>query len=434
MAPQVPTIRRNSSKNHLPAAKSANALHSYHMGFDAWCSMPVHSSQPQPQQASPCTSRSNSYVNAPCSSRSSSYVNGFSRSASGQSIGANRLVHFQVEAETAYGDSLVLVGSTEKLGSWDPKKGLTMSTDADTYPLWNLTCNDISAECDVEFKVVKLHGGGEAEWETFGGDNPFENRRLVLARDAPAAVRLSLKWGERRTIVHASTHRHQNRRPSPLSKGSGSTPSVGATPPTAQALAQQPPIIRPSSGCSIASSIDVGEPVFSLASAAVATHAARNATQKHAVPSPEAAAAAAAVAAPFTVAPRPNNSYSVPHDAEAHAAADNARREQVLRSLLQRPPIAAPPTSAAAAALADATAGCAAALPPSVTQAPPAAPRLAASAPTARPPAASTTQPLHRPGAPLDAIASMDLSWPPSPCSSPRSSHGCMPSSMPLGP
>ena len=419
MAPQVPTIRRNSSRSNLPAAKSANALHSPHMGYDTWNSMP--SSQPlKPQQASPCTSRSNSYVN------------GFSRSAS---FPNGRCVHFQVEAETSFGDSLVLVGSTEQLGCWNPKKGLALTTDAETYPIWHLAGTDMGVACDIEFKVVKLHGDGEAEWETFGGDSACENRRLVLARDAPAAVRLSLKWGERRTLVHASTQRHQNRRPSPLSTGHGSTPSVGATPPTVKALAQQPPIIRPSSGCSIASSIDVGEPVFSLTPTAIANHAAaavspRNAllVQKSAAPTSEAAAAAAAVAAPFTVAPRPSNSYSVPQAAEAHAAAENVRREQMLRSLLQRPSIPAPPTSAAAAALVDATAAAAAALPPSVAQAPPAAPRLAASAPMARPPAASTTQPLHRPGAPLDAIASMDLSWPPSPCSSPRSSHGYMPS------
>jgi len=43
-------------------------------------------------------------------------------------------VTFSVEAETEFGDQLLVVGSTPALGAWDPKKGMIMHTDRKSYP------------------------------------------------------------------------------------------------------------------------------------------------------------------------------------------------------------------------------------------------------------------------------------------------------------
>ena len=60
-----------------------------------------------------------------------------------------RLVSFEVEAETRWGDTVVLVGSTPQLGSWVPDAGLPLQTDERTYPAWRLP--PISLKEGVEY-------------------------------------------------------------------------------------------------------------------------------------------------------------------------------------------------------------------------------------------------------------------------------------------
>jgi hypothetical protein len=43
-------------------------------------------------------------------------------------------VTFSVDAETEFGDQLLVVGSAPALGAWDPRKGMIMHTDRKSYP------------------------------------------------------------------------------------------------------------------------------------------------------------------------------------------------------------------------------------------------------------------------------------------------------------
>lgn len=43
-------------------------------------------------------------------------------------------VTFSVEAETEFGDQLLVVGSVPALGTWDIKQGMFMHTDRRSYP------------------------------------------------------------------------------------------------------------------------------------------------------------------------------------------------------------------------------------------------------------------------------------------------------------
>jgi len=89
------------------------------------------------------------------------------------------VVIFEVRAETAFGDSLVLVGSGDALGEWDPtNKGITLTTTQDSYPLWKSAPLQVVAPGDgefVEYKYVKLRSDGGVHWEANG-----DNRRLPL--------------------------------------------------------------------------------------------------------------------------------------------------------------------------------------------------------------------------------------------------------------
>ena len=54
----------------------------------------------------------------------------------------------EVQAETRWGDTVVMCGSTPQLGSWQPHRALRMVTDETAYPVWRceplLLCTDRS--------------------------------------------------------------------------------------------------------------------------------------------------------------------------------------------------------------------------------------------------------------------------------------------------
>lgn len=80
---------------------------------------------------------------------------------------------FEVRADTRFGDSLLVVGSSPALGSWEPENGLRMSTSASLYPVWR--CDPLLLNEDgLEFKFVIRRSDGSFEWEERG------NRRLAL--------------------------------------------------------------------------------------------------------------------------------------------------------------------------------------------------------------------------------------------------------------
>ncbi|OOC53190.1 MULTISPECIES: carbohydrate-binding module family 20 domain-containing protein [Nocardiopsis] len=80
--------------------------------------------------------------------------------------------------ETWYGQEVYVVGSTPELGSWNPLDGVRLSTDESTYPVWSGT---VPFGADTEWKLVKVDGAGNAEWES--GANRVGPASTVTWRD-----------------------------------------------------------------------------------------------------------------------------------------------------------------------------------------------------------------------------------------------------------
>ena len=69
--------------------------------------------------------------------------------------------------ETRWGEHVRVVGSHEKLGCWDPRKGIPLETSEETYPTWSG-----SVELDLQgfnYKFVVVAPCGAVTWEPGGG-------------------------------------------------------------------------------------------------------------------------------------------------------------------------------------------------------------------------------------------------------------------------
>ena len=100
-----------------------------------------------------------------------------------------RRVLFEVRTETVFGESVYIVGSTPQLGAWNPKRGIRMTTNEDTYPIWRcepLLLNE-GGEGSCEYKFVVVSPNDEVRWEPLPN-----NRRLVLGGDE---VQVIADWG-----------------------------------------------------------------------------------------------------------------------------------------------------------------------------------------------------------------------------------------------
>ena len=126
--------------------------------------------------------------------------------AGGAAAGGTRGVSFQVQAETRWGDTVVLVGSAPQLGVWDPARGLPLVTDAASYPLWRLPAAQSLAVGEVcEFKFVIMRAAHEGQPCSVEWEELQENRRLQLGAEAPAELRLEMIWGTPRTLAWRRT-------------------------------------------------------------------------------------------------------------------------------------------------------------------------------------------------------------------------------------
>ncbi|MGQ3053570.1 MAG: alpha-amylase family glycosyl hydrolase [Roseateles sp.] len=76
-------------------------------------------------------------------------------------------VNFKVNAATAVGQNLYVVGSLPELGSWDPAKASEVMMNPN-YPQWFLPVS-VPKGTQFEFKFIKKDGNGTVVWE--GGSN-----------------------------------------------------------------------------------------------------------------------------------------------------------------------------------------------------------------------------------------------------------------------
>lgn len=96
----------------------------------------------------------------------------------GPQRGDTACVSFNVCVETRWGDTVVITGSSEQLGGWAPERGLRLSTDKQTYPVWRCSEPLVMSRLDVEYKVVIMRApDATPEWEPLD-----DNRVLPLTR------------------------------------------------------------------------------------------------------------------------------------------------------------------------------------------------------------------------------------------------------------
>lgn len=83
---------------------------------------------------------------------------------------------------TRPGDEVRVVGSVAELGSWDPRRGVQLSTDAAIFPQWHGAAELTLRSEEVAWKLAILRADGNVDWEV-GDDRHhalLEGRRAVL--------------------------------------------------------------------------------------------------------------------------------------------------------------------------------------------------------------------------------------------------------------
>ena len=91
-------------------------------------------------------------------------------------------IAFNVSMETRWGEHVRVVGSHEKLGCWDPRKGIPLETSEETYPTWSG-----SVELDLQgfnYKFVVVAPCGAVTWE------PGEDRSFLFFQPSAMPVEL----------------------------------------------------------------------------------------------------------------------------------------------------------------------------------------------------------------------------------------------------
>jgi hypothetical protein len=102
-------------------------------------------------------------------------------------------VRFEVKAETRWGDTVAVVGSSASLGTWDPQRGLKLSTDGRSYPLWRGECVLEDVNAPIEYKVVILRtAGGGVDWEPLASNRSLRDCHTSSFCDWT----LSCEWGQ----------------------------------------------------------------------------------------------------------------------------------------------------------------------------------------------------------------------------------------------
>lgn len=88
---------------------------------------------------------------------------------------------FEVSCDrTRFGDTVVIVGSTSRLGKWLPTEGVRMETDSSSWPLWHAWVSPPIEACDFKFAVISA--SGDIYWE----EN--DNRQLHACTNRVAAI------------------------------------------------------------------------------------------------------------------------------------------------------------------------------------------------------------------------------------------------------
>ncbi|CAE7326129.1 unnamed protein product [Symbiodinium sp. CCMP2592] len=89
--------------------------------------------------------------------------------------------------ETEVGDTVIVVGSCEELGQWNPISGLQLSTSHETFPRWRGSVHLKSTDFEFKLMIVNVKKKS-AEWET------SENRRFQCPGCKEGQWQVSCRW------------------------------------------------------------------------------------------------------------------------------------------------------------------------------------------------------------------------------------------------
>lgn len=91
------------------------------------------------------------------------------------------LLSIRVKMNTMFSERVVLVGNENFLGSWDPQKGLNLSTNPCEYPQWFLsTPLKFPKGSIVQFKFLVMKDDQIIRWESLPGK---KNRHYYVVHD-----------------------------------------------------------------------------------------------------------------------------------------------------------------------------------------------------------------------------------------------------------
>lgn len=133
------------------------------------------------------------------------------------SFDVNSRVTFVLRCETEFGQRVRVIGNDSRLGGWDPRRGVELTTSAGAWPSWRVSV-DLPAGRKVEYKYVVQQGTpnvlpGDEDLVVGSPDGPGMTPGSVAA-DAAGSVGAdtmdgSMKWElfeENRTLTTRSGH------------------------------------------------------------------------------------------------------------------------------------------------------------------------------------------------------------------------------------
>ncbi len=88
-------------------------------------------------------------------------------------------VEFKIRVQTNFGDRVVVTGSVQELGFWEPRNGVELMTTKESYPIWTAVHHVPSGQ-SVEYKYVVLKADETLLWESSIDNRMFTAEGMVL--------------------------------------------------------------------------------------------------------------------------------------------------------------------------------------------------------------------------------------------------------------
>mmetsp|Transcript_68259 Transcript_68259/g.183717 ORF Transcript_68259/g.183717 Transcript_68259/m.183717 type:complete len:1008 (+) Transcript_68259:82-3105(+) len=110
---------------------------------------------------------------------------------SGPAAAGTREVVFSALVEPPFGAQVLVVGSLDETGCWQPAGGFSLKPSGKETPLWSASARFSPGVATLEYKFVQVLSGGAAVWE----DGPNRVLRLDLGSGVPSSPPPAPKFG-----------------------------------------------------------------------------------------------------------------------------------------------------------------------------------------------------------------------------------------------